>query len=92
MPISMRKYDPLSWEVELSIQRNQHHNCWKKINKERVDGSNQGITLLKTVPFLQNTNIPEKNPIAIDCGKIIETICYVTNTHPRYTPSFIQWP
>ena len=32
-----------------------------------------------------------KKPIAIDCSKIIETICYVTNTHPTYRP-FIQRP
>ena len=27
-----------------------------------------------------------KKPIAIDYSKIIETICYVTNTHPTYRP------
>ena len=53
-----------------------------KINLERVDGNNQGITLTKTVPFLQNTNNSLKKSIAIDCSKIIETICYVTNTLP----------
>ena len=27
MAISMRTYDPLSWEVELSTQQQEHHNC-----------------------------------------------------------------
>ena len=50
------------------------------------------LLVMLTVPFLQKkTQFLKKRIIAIDCSKIIETICYVTNTHPRYTP-FIQWP
>ena len=39
------------------------------------------LQVILTVPFLQKTNNSLKN-IAIDCSKIIETICYVTNTLP----------
>ena len=47
------------------------------------------LQVMLTVPFLQKTNNSLKKNIAIDCSKIIETICYVANTHPRHTP-FIQ--
>lgn len=67
MPISKRKYDPLSWEVLWTFHSaTLASQLLKKKQFGEGGPANQG-TLSKTVSFLQNANTSLK--IAINCSK-----------------------